>query len=205
MGISERKEREKEEMRRLILRAAHKLFLENGFEKTSIRAIADLIEYSPATIYLYFRDKNELFFELHEEAFQLMGQYFSVISTISDPFAQLVELGHLYTRWAVENPELYDLCFLMEAPMEALACRGESWKEGIDTFEMLKQVIDNCVKAGYFKEQDLDTVALTVWSYMHGLVTIYLKDRMDVFEDKRDMSRITDSYSLFTNMIRNGL
>ena len=69
MGILERKEREREDMRRLILNAARELFLEQGYEKTSIRNIADVIEYSPATIYLYYKDKNELFFALHEEAF----------------------------------------------------------------------------------------------------------------------------------------
>ena len=62
MGILERKERDREDMRRLILGAARQLFLEQGYEKTSIRNIADVIEYSPATIYLYYKDKNELFF-----------------------------------------------------------------------------------------------------------------------------------------------
>ena len=52
MGISERKEREKQEMRRKILDAAFEMFVEVGYERTSIRAIAEKIEYSPATIYL---------------------------------------------------------------------------------------------------------------------------------------------------------
>ncbi len=205
MGISERKERDREEMQRLILNAARALFLENGFEKTSIRAIADAIEYSPATIYLYFKDKNEIFYELHEQAFMTMGEEFKSIFNIQDPFAQLVELGHLYVKWAVENPGLYDLCFLMDAPMEALACRDESWKEGKGAFDLLKSVILKCVEAGYFKSHELDTMALTVWSYIHGLVTIYLKKRMDVFEDNRDMERIRESYTLFVRMVRDGL
>ena len=46
-------------MRDLILSTAASLFVEAGFEKTSIRTIADKIEYSPATIYLYFKDKNK--------------------------------------------------------------------------------------------------------------------------------------------------
>lgn len=205
MGISERKEREREGMQRQILNAARALFLENGFEKTSIRAIADLIEYSPATIYLYFKDKNEIFYELHEQAFLAMLEEFKGIALIRDPFAQLVELGHLYTKWAVENPGLYDLCFLMEAPMEALACRQERWEEGKGAFDLLKSVIGRCMEIGYFKTHDLDTAALTVWSYIHGLVTIYLKKRMDVFEDKRDMERIGESYMLFIKMLRGGL
>ena len=60
MGIAERKEREKMEMHDRILQAATVMFLEDGYEKTSIRNIADKIEYSPATIYLYFKDKDEL-------------------------------------------------------------------------------------------------------------------------------------------------
>ena len=43
-------------MKRKILEAAKALFLDQGFEKTSIRNIADAIEYSPSTIYLYFKD-----------------------------------------------------------------------------------------------------------------------------------------------------
>ncbi|MGL1180856.1 TetR/AcrR family transcriptional regulator, partial [Vibrio parahaemolyticus] len=59
MGINERKEKQKLELKRLILDASMKLFVEEGFENVSIRKIADLIEYSPTTIYLYFKDKNE--------------------------------------------------------------------------------------------------------------------------------------------------
>lgn len=205
MGISDRKEREREEMQRLILNAAKNLFLDVGFEKASIRAIAEAIEYSPATIYLYFKDKNDIFFELHEHAFRDMGASFQSVFQIQDPFAQLVELGHLYVKWAIENPELYDLCFLMRAPMEALACRDETWKEGKGAFDLLKMVIGRCIGSGYFKPNDLDTLALTIWSYIHGLVSIYLRDRMDIFDDNREEERIRESYALFVKMIRDGL
>jgi AcrR family transcriptional regulator len=49
MGLAERKERHKEDLRKEILEAAKQLFTEKGFEATSIRAIAEKIEYSPAT------------------------------------------------------------------------------------------------------------------------------------------------------------
>ena len=52
MGITDRKEREKQELKELILKEAKAVFLEEGYEKTSIRKIADRIEYSPTTIYL---------------------------------------------------------------------------------------------------------------------------------------------------------
>jgi len=72
MSIIERKKREKEEMRRTILDAAKEIFLEKGFRSASIRNIAEKIEYSPGTIYLYFDDKDAIFHALHEDGFQRM-------------------------------------------------------------------------------------------------------------------------------------
>jgi AcrR family transcriptional regulator len=59
MGVADRKERERVELRSKNLGAAKELFLDRGFKKTSIRNIAELIEHSPGIIYLYFKDKNE--------------------------------------------------------------------------------------------------------------------------------------------------
>jgi AcrR family transcriptional regulator len=67
MTIANRKERQKEELRGKILEAAKALFIERGFEETSIRNIAEKIEYSPTTIYLYFKDKDDIFYSLHQE------------------------------------------------------------------------------------------------------------------------------------------
>ncbi len=205
MGIAERKEREKEDMRKLILNAARKLFLEQGYEKTSIRGIADAIEYSPATIYLYYKDKNELLFALHEDAFLKMMQELGQVRSINDPFARLLEMGHQYIKYAIENPELYDLMFIMKAPMETLACREEIWEDGLKAFGFLKEVITECVNAGYFKNKNIEISALTIWSYMHGLVSIYLKNRMTMFQDDQQLQGMQQSFVLFTSMLRESL
>ena len=206
MGITERKEREREEMRHLILEAAQKLFLENGYEKTSIRGIADAIEYSPATIYLYYKDKNELLLALHVVGFQKLRQELSVVIATPDPMERLVELGNQYIKFALENPELYDLMFVMQAPIEALKCKDEGWDDGMEAFEFLKVVIQDCIKTGYFKsDRDIEITSLTIWSYMHGLIMLHLKKRMDMFEENHEMELIQTSFKLFVEMIRTSL
>ncbi|TAF95748.1 MAG: TetR/AcrR family transcriptional regulator [Cytophagia bacterium] len=206
MGVIERKEREREEMRQRIMNAARHLFLEQGFEKTSIRGIAEAIEYSPATIYLYYKDKNELLFALHEEAFLKMMAELSKVAAVKDPFERLIEMGNQYIKYALENPELYDLMFIMTAPMETLACRDEIWEDGMKSFCLLQAVVGQCVEAGYFEHDlDIETASLTIWSYMHGLVTIYLKNRMNMFGDDKQVERMSASYTLFIEMIRKGL
>ena len=105
MGIAERKEREKMEMHDRILQAATVMFLEDGYEKTSIRNIADKIEYSPATIYLYFKDKDELFFAIHNIGFQLLLKEMEKAGKIKNPLKRLREIGITYIEFALKNPE----------------------------------------------------------------------------------------------------
>src|SRR3954470_8741197 len=120
MGIPERREKQKLEIKKMILDASMKLFMEQGFENVSIRKIADLIEYSPTTVYLYFKDKNEILFELHELGFQKMAEYTIDLWTIKNPPVRLAKMGEYYLQFGLENPAFYELMFILKAPMEAL-------------------------------------------------------------------------------------
>ena len=130
MGISERKEREKVELKRLILQAAKDVFLEKGYDQTSIRGIADRIEYSPTTIYLYFKDKASILHEIHAEGFLMLNQNMSVLLTVADPYERLKKMGKIYIEFAVQHPGLYDLMFIQASPMAVLDACEVAWHEG---------------------------------------------------------------------------
>src|ERR1044071_8476533 len=121
MGIAERKEKQKAEIRKMILDASMILFVEEGFSNVSIRKIADLIEYSPTTVYLYFKDKDEILFNLHELGFQKMAEYNTSLWDIKNPLLRLHKMGENYIQFGLQNPEFYDLMFIQRAPMDALA------------------------------------------------------------------------------------
>jgi AcrR family transcriptional regulator len=61
MGIKHRRQREREERRRQILKAAKTVFHSYGYEDSGIVEIAEFAELSPATVYLYFPGKKALF------------------------------------------------------------------------------------------------------------------------------------------------
>ena len=65
MGIEERKEREKKMRRRQIMDAAKMVFASKGFGGATMENIAEKAEFSPATLYLYFKNKDELFASLN--------------------------------------------------------------------------------------------------------------------------------------------
>lgn len=68
MGIEERKNREKEERRALILGKAKELVLERGVVALTMQDIAEASELSKATLYLYFQSKEAILMDIMEEA-----------------------------------------------------------------------------------------------------------------------------------------
>ena len=207
MGIAERKKREKTERRQAILDAALRLFIEQGFEKVSMRNIAEAIEYSPATIYLYFKDKNELLFALHNQAFGQLAQAFESVFTIEHPLERLAAVGHKYLQFAFEHPELFELMFVMTGPMEAVLARGEStpWASGRAAFNRVVQVMQYGMDSGVFHCPDAETAALMTWSQVHGLATLFLHKRLMIFPEEKRALLMTDAMNLFTKTLEAGL
>ena len=181
MGITERKEKQKQEIKKMILDASMKLFMEQGFENVSIRKIADLIEYSPTTVYLYFKDKNEILFNLHEMGFQKMAEYNTDLWTIKNPVVRLTKMGEYYLQFGLENPAFYELMFILKAPMEALEKLDEKceWKSGDQALGKLKETIQECMDKGLIDKGDVHAVSMAIWSMVHGMVALAIRDRFN--------------------------
>src|SRR2546430_6965593 len=112
-AIRHRQDQEKQELRQTILTTAAELFLEQGYDHFSLRKVAERIGYSPTTIYLYFRDKDDLLFTVVDEGFKLFGQRLVAVATdIQDPWERLIALGKAYVTFGLEHPLYYQLMFI---------------------------------------------------------------------------------------------
>jgi AcrR family transcriptional regulator len=200
MAIEDRKQREREQMQRLILDAAKEIFLEKGYYQTSIRNIADKIEYSPGTIYLYFTEKDDIFLALHNEAFGKLFSLFAPLSMVEDPFERLKAMGKLYMDFAFTNKDLYDLMFIMNAPMNMLhdACE---WKMGDRVFDTLVKTLSDCQAKGRFKKKDLETLSFMVWSGLHGMCAIYCRGRMGVMHNVNEKEMLDQAYQYYVDIL----
>ena len=89
MGIHERKLREREQRRRQILKAARKVFSSNGFTKTTMEDIAREAELSPGTLYLYFKNKDELYASLSVEVLEHLHEKLKRVYIKEAPNPQL--------------------------------------------------------------------------------------------------------------------
>jgi AcrR family transcriptional regulator len=200
MTIAERKQREKEEMRIVILDAARKVFLEKGYNQASIRNIAEEMEYSPGTIYLYFKDKDEIFHALHEEGFRRMLEKMQPLEHVPDPFERLKAMGRVYLEFARNNKDVYDLMFIIQAPIDHEK-ETEKWQMGQRTLDYLKDVIRQCQKKGYFKNQDVEYLSFAIWSTVHGMAALYCRDRCKAYPDIEPIELMKNGIKIFNEML----
>ncbi len=194
MGVQERKEREKEEMRRRIVEAATQLFVNEGYEAASIRKIAAAIEYSPGAIYLYFKDKDDILFAIQEQGFEtFLATMERIAGPETHPFKRLQKLGEAYMEFAARHPELYDLMFTIRAPMRA---HKDEWSRGSSSFNFLRDTVRACVEGGYIRGANLDALALMIWSQVHGLVALHMRSRLAMFPEEARPGLIRESARL---------
>ncbi len=84
MGIQERKQRERERRRQQIAIAAKKIFSAKGFNKTTMEDIAREAELSAGTLYLYYKNKNELFASLSLRVLKFMNMRLEKVTQDQD-------------------------------------------------------------------------------------------------------------------------
>jgi AcrR family transcriptional regulator len=179
MGITERKERERQEMRDRIIAASMKMFVDEGYEKTSIRNIAEKIEYSPATIYLYYKDKDELLYDVQAMAFEKLLKEFQIHAISKSPLKRLEQICETYVRFGMTQQELYALMFIIRAPMNVVEDHS-TWKNGESAFDLLLTCVRECMDKGLLRYKDAETATLSIWAMGHGLVSLNVCYRFKV-------------------------
>jgi AcrR family transcriptional regulator len=179
--LQDRRIREKLEMRTLIVDAAIKIYLEEGYDKLSLRGIAQAISYAPGTIYLYFKDKQELFYAMHQRAFKELMVAFEDLSTIENPLDKLHQIGFVFLDFGLKNPKLYELMFILNEPMCAEASL-EDWACGLEAFQYFHNTVVACLDRNLLVGADPETVSFTLYSMLHGMISLKLRNRMRSYE-----------------------
>ena len=175
MGITDRRKREKEEIRNSILATAWQMVKEEGWQSLSIRKIADAIEYSVPVIYDHFENKEAILVEFGNEGFRLLTKKIRhAKEKHKDPIEQLRAMATAYWDFAMRNKEYYQLMY----GVGMACCDGKKRfddKEGFDylIMESIKQVVSA-------KNSNVCLKYHTYWSILHGIVSIKIMDSSPV-------------------------
>lgn len=192
MGVQERRARQKEGTREEILDAARTLFVKEGYENTSIRKIAEKIEYAPGTIYLYFRDKSEILQRICEETFARLAQKLAAINRDpSSPLDCLRRGLRVYVQFGMENPNHYLVTFV-QGPKE-FADKSHYCNSGARCFGELRQAVERSLQAGLLNCTDGDEIAQALWAGVHGITSVQITHAgFPWVEQNRLIDRVVD-------------
>ena len=183
MGIKERKKRDVRKMQKRVLDAAMELFAKGGYENVSMRHIARKIEYSPGTIYRYFRNKNDIMLQLCYQGFERFLAKQIELEKVADPRERLSSASRYYITFALENPELYEL---MLATKELVRQPDQAEESvALKSFRKLVETVHDCVDTGAFSGDDVEAMAIAIWSALHGLASLLIKERLRFIPPER--------------------
>ncbi len=194
MSIPERKTKENALLRQKILNAALRVFAEQGYEKVSMRKVAALIDYSPTTIYRFFKNKEELLQAVAAETYGDLAAVFEKVKTRGSrgPLGTLKSLIREYMIFCVERPDMFRLYsdianFEMEDGTMYERVGGKRYTVYQSWFHCIRQSIES----GSLTVRDSERVFLYLWDAVTG----YIDHRIRVAGiPRKPLARDADAY-----------
>lgn len=183
MNTPGKTQRAKENLRQEILDAARTIFAAEGYQNVSMRKLAVMIGYSPTTIYLYFKDKADLFHQICENSFAQLTRNIRSIQQLSNGPLEKLKAGLTeYVYFGLNNPSHYELVFISPLPVD----HEVAGPYGTEAFDSLREAVKECIDADLLKGNDAELISQTLWCGIHGVTSLLIKHSSFPFV-KRDV------------------
>ncbi|MEN6317142.1 MAG: TetR/AcrR family transcriptional regulator [Syntrophaceae bacterium] len=193
MGIAERKLKEKQARIRQIKKSAASLFQKKGFEETRMDEIAKRAEISKATIYLYFKSKEDLFYELVQEQLTNLSQnLIEIYNKEKNQENAIRAIMESTYSFYTDAPEVYHMITQFKARELAKVLSADKIKHLKESMrsnlKYLAMTITDGVEQGKFASVDPTLTAVLFWNMFMGIVQ-FQENRLDV--GKKDYRKVT--------------
>ena len=173
MGIKERREKEKDDMRNSILKAAYEIVNEEGEKNLSIRKIAKKIDYSPAIVYHYFNDKEDIINQIILFGYQ---KILKAVSFEEHPIGNSEEIFkqrlYKYAETALSMCDEYKNIMINDS--EKIVNKTSMLYKGVSSDKKaIEMLCDGIKEISGRNEMDQESVELTaqvIWASMFGLI-----------------------------------
>lgn len=208
MGIQERKEREKERRRQQIIVAAKRVFSEKGFNKATMEDIAKEAELSPGTLYLYFKNKEELYASLSLRILQYLHIRVTHVNRETDltPDKKLHALVEaMYDVYDFDPLIIINMFHLQSS--ETLKNLSESLLEEIKELSQksigaIAKIFEEGIDEGIYINRHPVALADIFWSMFSGVV-LWEASKKIISSDKDYLkSTLATAFELFERGIR---
>lgn len=193
MGTKERRENERQKIKKEIYKAASEIIINEGYSKLSIRKIASKIDYSPAFIYNYFENKADIVSSIWKENANEIIDTMSKLKLTSDNEKENIK--HLYKTYIsliLESPEEYRAIMLndIEGISRIYFDFTEEEKENL-RIKDIKKYYDKCLEVGILRTVDTEKYAFFSWISINGLISNII---LSSNKDKEFIDKLIDDY-----------
>ncbi len=156
-------------LREQLLDAAGEMLLEHGDEgRLTIRGVTRRAGVSPMAFYLHFPDRDALVLAVLERGFtEFRAGILAAEAEAPDPATALRDAGRAYMRFALQRPGHYRLIFSLALPE-----RRQGVPAAAAAFEDLVRLVGACMDAGLAPRAYPSSMATSVWTALHGIVTL---------------------------------
>lgn len=190
MGTAERKEREKEMRRNAIIDAAEQVFFSKGIENATMDEVAELAELSKGTLYLYFKNKNELLHAIVGRGLHILYTRFkTAVDREEKGIDKIKALGSAYFEFFKEEPDYYATMLhhdtydidpdILESNPNFALCN----ELGNKLFTIMQEAARTGIEDGSIR-RDIDPVKLSVVLWGHSVGILNLMRTKQLFIEK---------------------
>lgn len=179
MGISERKEREKEQRRQDIIDAAERVFFSKGYENATMADIARSAELSKGTLYLYFTNKNELCMAITIRGLDIFHNQLSELKLEKKSgIDKFYQISQIYIRFSTEFSNYYQGLLNFRMHHQNCPVGGDYYRqcslELKDINQIIAEIIRDGINDGTIKEEvEPKTLAHLIWGDQSGILPSY--------------------------------
>jgi len=189
MGIQERKERERERRRQQIIVAAKRVFSAKGFTKATMEDIAKEAELSPGTIYIYFKNKDELYASLSLRILKHLNIRLEHVKneayqTHEDRIASLKQA--LYDVYEFDPLILINMFHLQSSEtLKSLSpeLMGEIKQLSKNSLGTMADIFEEGIQNGTFIDQHPVALADILWALFSGII-LWEESKRIINQDK---------------------
>lgn len=187
MGVSERKDKEKQIRRNDIIDAAEKKFFSKGYDAATMDDVAKEAEFSKRTLYIYFNSKEQLYFEIMVRGYKILIEMTE--ASLNDlkgenSLDRIKQIGRILYKFNTEYPDYFEAIMCYENAERDFVngipdnSREECYALAEKMFGYLTTALENGIEEGVIRgELDIKNAALVLWSCTIGLFNTLIKKR----------------------------
>lgn len=214
MGIAERREREKEQRQQAIVDAAEQVFFTKGYENATMDEVAEQAELSKGTLYLYFKNKNDLYHAIVCRGMDILYDLFVENSAGLESGVRKIEaVGRSYIDFFKRYPDYFNALLHQEiqhiegGDIEDNPHIQKCQEKGNLIFGLIQEAVREGIKDGSIRP-DVDPVMVSIilWGHATGILQI-MKSKGEMLESFMGIRRddtIAQAFTLMKDYLEKG-